>query len=63
MIVDSAAVESLADLYRREQSAGRCLDAGQLATLAVCHLCAIGYRRTDVIRRDQPATDNGADAA
>ncbi len=45
VFMDVKATSSLADLYRREQAAGRCLDADQLATLAVSHLYAIGYRR------------------
>lgn len=63
MIVDSSAVESLADIYRHEQAVGRCLDAGQLAALAVCHLYAIGYRRMDVAEQDHAGGSHGADAA
>jgi hypothetical protein len=44
-MIDVAAVRSLADLYRREQSAGHCLDPDQAATTAVTHLLALGYRR------------------
>jgi hypothetical protein len=43
-MIDVAAVRSLADLYRREQSVGHCLDPDEAATTAVTHLVALGYR-------------------
>jgi hypothetical protein len=44
VIIDATAVRSLADLFRREQAVGRCLDPDQAATTAVAHLTALGYR-------------------
>lgn len=54
MIIDSAAIRSLADLYRREQAAGHCLDPDQAATTAVAHLLALGYRSTVPHHGEEP---------
>ena len=42
-MTDAAAVRSLADVYRREQAFGACLDPDQAASTAVAHLRALGY--------------------
>jgi hypothetical protein len=47
MMIDVAAVQSLADLLRREQSTGQCLEPEAAAITAVTHLLALGYRGPD----------------
>jgi hypothetical protein len=47
MMIDVAAVQSLADLLRREQSTGQCLEPEAVALTAVTHLVALGYHGPD----------------
>jgi hypothetical protein len=50
--LDRAAIASLTGILDRE-TARRCLTHEELATLAVTHLTALGYRR-DVLRHHVP---------
>jgi len=72
VIIDVVAVRTLADLFRREQAAGRCLDPDQAAAAAVTQLLALGYRRTGpvgssgtrvVAPRPEPEATTGARSA
>ena len=54
MTLDRAAIASLRQILDRE-TARQPLDHEQIATLAVTHLTALGYRR-DVLRHHVPPT-------